>query len=193
MKIIRFGFFLAVCSVFSWGEVSLGLNLTNTLFTDRTENTGNSNLQKSGNFELSAGPVLLVTIGEMLELSPWIGGIYTNDWNGNSTTTNHSSSGGMWGGCGLYFRMIKSEHFRFSAGPALGFTTLYENEDITTGLSVPVNYDFLLNPRWTMRLSAGLFDLKYYHSKTGQTSHDTFGYNLATGLSGLGLTFFYTF
>ena len=180
-----------VLAGFSFGEVSIGLDLNSDLQTKATENTNNSNKTTVESYELRLGPVVGFTLGEKIEIAPTAGGIYYQTETDNNGNKSKDSYGGIFAGCGLYFRLVQSEFLRFSLGPQYWLQSIFQNNQFFTGISMPANLDVKPGGPWKVRLAISMVDILFWHSENG-TKVNGFQWHMRSILTP-GLTVFYSF
>jgi hypothetical protein len=179
--------FLLSTALVASAQVSLGITLQNHF-----ENYNNDTNSSSSTFDLLAGPVVRFMIADKWELDPTLGFhyIYTANKNGQNQTTGNEF--GMFVGCGLFFHLFSNDYFRFSLGPDLYGDFWFTHDEYTFGIGMPINFDFLFNRAWSIRVSARAVDISYQAWKNSNNRNGRFNYNLQSILAP-SFTLFYTF
>jgi hypothetical protein len=197
-RFLAAGLFL-FCTASAFAEVSLGVDLSTNWNNDHQQLNQNND-QGTVRYTFNAGPRVLIVIGEKVEVAPFVDLSYSRTSyyvNGDLRTLDRS-----WGydaGCGVYFRLINGEVFRFSIGPRLlyGMNFDPENTDFTQNLwylSAPANIDFRLSDRFFVRASPVIAGVGYTLNSTGQQDaySGNFYFRVITQ-SALSIGFFFTF
>jgi hypothetical protein len=177
-------------------QTSLGLSVTSSL--DNNSHTVDGRSQENNNnsdFELSAGPMLRIMLGNDREVDPYAGFSFSN----LNKPDNFSQQLGFWLGCGYFFHAVHAGILTFSLGPDLGLNFYlppsnsgsdYSKFGINAG--VPLNFDFDFFRKYSIRISASAFRIGYSHEKSAGVSDDKGSYSLQSILTPR-FTFFYTF
>jgi hypothetical protein len=187
--LIVFGIAFTVSS-----EVSVGLRLSSNLqnYTDQTDAPTVTESSHS-TFNLWVGPVLRFKVSPTVEVAPDIGFMAETyaDKQVNGIT-NNSSDNGVYVGCGFYFFLASNSVFKFSLGPRVYGNLWLSRTDMMFGAEVPLNFDFELSGRWSIRASAAVINFWYSYSKPNITSRTEFDYSIISSLMPE-LSFFITF
>jgi hypothetical protein len=176
-------------------QTSIGLNINSSLVNASHTVDGHSDQNHSNSdFDVSAGPVLRVMLGNDREIDPRAGFYFLN-----VNDADNSSQLGFWLGCGYFFHVVHQGILTFSLGPDLGLNFYLppsnsgsDYSHVEINLGVPLNFDFDFFQKCSIRISASAFTIGYSHLKESGVSDDTFTYSLQSILMP-SFTFFYTF
>jgi hypothetical protein len=168
-------------------QVSLGITLQNHF-----ENHNIDTNSTSTTFDLLAGPILRFMIAEKCELDPTLGFHYIHTANKQGQNQTTGNEFGMFLGCGLFFHLFSNDYIRFSLGPDLYGDFWFTHNENIVGIGMPINFDFLFNRTWSIRVSAMAVDISYHARKNGNATEGWFNYNLQS-IFIPSFTVFYTF
>jgi hypothetical protein len=169
------------------GQVSLGITLQNHF-----DNHNNDTISSSSTFDMLAGPVVRFLVADKWELDPTLGFHYIRTANKSGPNETTGNEFGMFLGCGLFFHLLSNDIFRFSLGPDLYGDFWFTHNENTVGVGMPINFDFLFNRAWSLRVSARAVDISYKATKNGNARNGWFNYNLQSVFIP-SFTVFYTF
>ena len=191
---------VALSAVRSFGEFSLGVNINSRLNNDFNQQN-QDNRRSYVTYTLNNfGPVFLIDIANRIEIVPFFGfNLYRRSEYDNDDQTSLQRNWGFNFGCGVYYRLINGEVFRFSIGPKIfyGMTfypdnteELYQSGDF----SIPANIDLRLSDRFFIRTSPTILNVGYNVRTTGNEDQysGNFYWNFVT-TAGVSIGFFFTF
>lgn len=208
-RFYRINFFIIIVVLFSlsaWAEVSLGINLSTSLNREvkKEEVQQGEQYERTTTYVFNIYPSLIIVPTGKFEIVPTFGFTLRKekrvdeDTDGEERERYDRTDLGVGGGCGLFFRLIKSNVFRLSLGPDVFF--LYfnpeggENETIDVSLGLPVNVDFLLSQRLFLRLGSRLVTVRYVFENEGADEHtNSFTFFDIESMLEARLGFFFTF
>ncbi|MBN1758521.1 MAG: hypothetical protein JW863_09400 [Chitinispirillaceae bacterium] len=188
---------ILLLSIRSYGEVSLGINLTSDLITQHNQQNSNND-NSSTTYTFGIQPQVLILVSDFIEVAPFAGfNTYRYVRYNNSDQTSESTSFGFNFGCGLFFHVAGNEIIRFSIGPEINYGMSFPDAEdqftLYTGVDVPANIDLCFNNHFFMRLSPVLAGIDFTHQSNSENNYtNEFNFYIITQ-TGASLGFFFTF
>lgn len=188
---------IALLSLQSFGELSLGINLTSDLSVQHWQENRN-NESSTNSYSMDIYPQLLIPAADIMEIAPFAGFSFSRSVSYQNDDQNSESS--LFGfnlGSGLYFRIAENDVIRFSIGPEIycGMRFISDSDEyyFSTGINGPANIDLMITPRFFVRLSPHLIEMPFeYHSEDDDRNDNSFAFKIITQTSS-SLGFFFTF
>jgi hypothetical protein len=183
-------FLVLLFAAASYSQVSIGATLQyNFNDNNNKDQSPTGTTTDASSMNLMIGPTMRFGLSPNSELVPRLAmHITSNSSNPGSSNTQEA----LDVGCGLYFYLLGNSIMKFSLGPDLAAETWFSSNQFSIDAGMPINIDFLFDPKWTLRFSDKAVDFGYGFSHIGNVVHNGFMVNIQSILMP-SFTMFYTF